>query len=419
MKNTIETVPEITPEPVIQKTPVVQSKPNYWKIICLILLVIVLILGGVLALIMKYQNSSKEILPKALEESKKDVITESDKITPLPTPDFSKNKPDLVYLKDGGLWLSDSSGNSKRITNTEQSVYLYEASTNNSIIVYANKEKPTNNEYTLPNSVYIYFLQTEETKIIYELKPQVVPDTEYYISIRDIGISADGTKVAITTNDSLFLYDVLSGSLKEIFSYPVKFPTTEVPILAFTSPTFSPDNSKLFFHKGYIEGGSYGWVDLTTKKVTNLPYSGYISGKRIIAWFDNSSLIIDEYEMDPPSSLSSKILVERLLDQTQLNFLVNFNGSTSSIIYVNNKLYAIKENNTIVEFDLNTKKLRDTYINKEDHFNGRLVVLSKLKTSLNGDKLFFTKDIQSKSIIMVLDLVKGGEPQDLIQNASF
>lgn len=401
---------------------VTESKPNYWKIITIGLLLLLIILAGVITFIFRSQNTSTQTAQKTDNLSQKTEIT--------------NNKIELVYLKDEGLWVLDSSGNSKQITSSGQFVYRYNSSADNSLIAYVLGEKVTNENNSasiIPNSVYIYLSGKDETKKIYALVPKRIPDSLYSLIIKDVGVSKDGTKVAITTSDSLLLYDVFSDNLQEIFSYAVKFSTETVVFRSYNHPIFSPDNSKIVFMKGYYEEGTYGFVDLSTKNVQDLPYAGYVSGKRVIGWFDNSSLIVDEYENDPPSNMTSKITVAELSNSSKLTFLTDLEGFASTVILANNKIYATKELENIIGFDLKTKSKKNLYTKKEEAYKKDAMLKSyfiqNLKTSPDGKKLYISSQVvlsdnpskmpKYSLLIRVLDLEKSGEPQDLIQNASF
>lgn len=360
------------------------------------------------------------------------------------------NDEKLIYQKDEQLWLLTTAGESKQIT-TNQNIFRFQQSNDGSVVAFITGEKTTNpNNYTyiIPSSVYVYLTDSGLGKKVYELTPKDFGQSDYAISIKDVEVSEDGSKVAITTSDSLFVYDVASQKLETVFSFPITTPEQSM-VYAYSDPQFSPDNTKILFRKGYYEGSSSAFVDLTNNEVKDLPYQAYTSGQTTLGWLDNSTLIINKIQDGDTESASSTIQTVKLAEPDNQILVASLEGLIYSSYIFSDKVYAISlhqkmnynvypnanppysENYfSVYEFNLQTKSSKLLHSVKQETIINDAISKSynKLKVSTDGKKLFISgqtginnkpNPINYTPVIMVLDLKKMGEPVELVQNASF
>lgn len=453
----------------------IRIKPTYRKAIAIVLSILVALLVGMIILVTKKQDFSNNTSPRMSNISHESEASDAKIELVYRKNDGPRVLDSMGNSKNDGLWVLDSMGNSKQITDSGQSVCSYSVSANNSLIAYVTGEEIMDENYDshfLPGSVYVYSYDKDETQKIYDLKPEFnysIPKSysgfykRYAFGIEDVGVSQDGTKVAIITTNSLLLYDVPSSNLKEVYRFPLPFSKDfrGWEILSYYAPVFSPDNSKILFSKGLWEGWSYGFVDLSSNSARDLPYSGatdFASGEKVLGWFDNSRLLINEYTRGNElhgqsihSSYDSRIFTAELTNPKNRFILADFRGEVISAACLNNKIYAIEclykkvnagmyygsashyfePHYSIYELDLNTmvkKKLNtiESGVIVED-----VVSMSyrELRVIPGGRKLYVGGSVRminppidadrDTQIVMVMDFQEGLEPRELIQNARF
>ncbi len=280
---------------------------------------------------------------------------------------------ELVYLKDGEIWIMDRQGRHKKITDTNEGIYTFREAPDMSLIVFVSGKKvvtPNNFIYVIPDSVFIYSPENEEMKKIYELKIKEFPQSEYAIQITDVGISNDAKKIAITTSDSLFVYDVDKGELEEIFSLPVSDPYSKSIVLLYSNPLFSPDNTKIVFSKNFYERVSKSFVDLTTRNIHDLPIRWEMGlSKHLLGYLDNQTLIISHSNLADYENIIEKLNLnspENTLEITRVKGLTLSVDTYQNKVYLGTLYYTSPGTNNeeifyIYEIDIQTAKKKTSY----------------------------------------------------------
>lgn len=414
------------------------------KILALLIIFLVITLIGAFSLILKGNNQRGD------NESEAEVTVQPTITTSEP---LSKITDNIAFLRDGELWLHNSDGQSEQLSGSDRGVRVYDQKFNTEMIAFTEGEKGSvygNYYYNVTaDSVYIYTSDDDQLQKIYEYKPITYPNSEYQLILRDVAISNDGSKVAITTSDSLLIYDVSKGTLETIFSYPVDNPLRP-DVFAYSDPMFSPDNNHIVFSKGYYEGYSYGLVNISSKVVTDLPFSGYIGGPTILGWFDNSTLLLQTYDETGEYEFTPSLKSVKLSDLDNLTTIHELKGEIQSSIIHSDKIYlvltydipnydvypdtgiAYQENYSgIYEYDLLSKSERELSTVKQEVIIEDAISISygKILLSSDGNTLYVSRyvGINNRGTytpdyipeIDLFDIESGNEPREYINFASF
>lgn len=356
---------------------------------------------------------------------------------------------DVVYKKDGDLWVLSFSGESKQITFTSGSIVRFTHNFGSNIVAFVKGEKvkyESGSDGIEPEVASFYNLKNGEIKDIYQLEYSVVDNSEYAIYVSDVGVSTDDTMIAVTTNDKILLYSMSSRELSTIFTVGSE---TKKDVFSIRGPVFSPDKSKILFSKGYYEGSSSAWVDVANGAVIDLPYMSYVTGKRVVGWKDDNNLYVLDYNSRVNAAdnedVVSKITVASLSSPENLVDVISVEGTPWGDILHNDKLYSIVsdhkprqgksesygeytyyENYTaIYEFDLKRRVKSELYKAKERNEETQVeTYYHGVRISHDAKKLYIEGSVREESSktvnkIFVMDLQAPVRPKEILMDASF
>lgn len=276
----------------------------------------------------------------------------------------------FTYLKDNDVYLDGS-----KITDTNGTIYKYEYSEDNQMIIYITGKKANSGNHVYidqPREVFIQKIGQDPQKI-FELTPVYEPNSDYALKINDIGFSEDGKDLALTTTQNLYIYD-MTGTPKNSIDLPKK---DQGLVYFYGRPAFSANNSKVLLRKGYYEGSGNSVVELSTKKVTDLGYSAYVAGSYAIGWLPNDKMLVYDYSdassnESPESPKTSLIIVssDNVKEKTY-----PLNKILGASVSVGGKLYAV----TTDGYDSKTSELIEF-----DTSDGSRKIIAKLPTIGNS-----------------------------------
>jgi hypothetical protein len=366
----------------------------------------------------------------------------------IPTPASIKvtQKTALVFAKEGEIWYKNNEGesNPQQLTHTDSSIYTFRYSPANNLVAYVTGIKSTNeNGYTSisPNKVILTTLDADQSeKVIYELEPfSPVPNSDYILQIRDLEFSDDGKLLAITTSDSLYIYNIKTNNTTNIFT--IKPDLTgrgggPNGVFAYYAPVISPDNSHVLVSLGLYEGGKQAVVNLNSKEITQLPYTTYISGERVIGWKNPNTLIVINYNnISEGNDSTSKIISLSWpgLGETEIlvpKFVANGTGIISgNYLYFNTKskvesdkkfdnFVAYDEFEHINKLDLTTLQVTELFsLQTAEANSGNKAILKLVKV---GSKLLLDlsefKQATGKNFYVIYQIEPG--PAKIIESES-
>jgi hypothetical protein len=445
----IPTPPPQKPEPIATDMPKPKSVNKRFLVI-IVILFILSIAGSAYFLL---TNKAPENVIQQPQNGSQQPQNEPE--TPEPTQPSKSEEPviDLVYQKDKELWLIDTNDNTKKITETNGTMYGYKYNPGGKIIAYITGKKFTNaNNYTyiIPTTAHYYSLDTDKTEQIYYLEPIEYQNIEYSLQIRDIGISKDNNLIPITTSDSLNIYNIQTKETKNIFSLPVSDGENaeRFPVTAYSKLQFSPNNSYLSLRKGFYEGYTTAFVDLKTNEIKDLPFAAHASGESVFDWRDENTLLLYEYNMSGDFyNTISRIMSSSLENPKQTTNLSSVEGNIHSAVCHKNICYVIsvihKPNSgdhipegirplaerfhNIFEVDLNTGDFKKLHEAKEEQIiqGAKTTRYNWLQISADGKTLYIDTQVGTNeatiltpSSILYIDLDNPTEPKELINNAS-
>jgi len=169
-------------------------------------------------------------------------------------------------------------------------VASYSLSKNENKIAFIYVETAEGDEEQKTDTAFVYDFTTGTLTSVHTMKEISSGDVGYTLSLVDVGFSPDGNLLAITTSTGLNIYDLKTGTIKEIFDTGMKEEGIG-GVWAYHSPEFSGDGSKILLSKGFWEGIGYMIYDLKENKVIELPYGGYVLGSYVEGWYKDSLIV--------------------------------------------------------------------------------------------------------------------------------
>ncbi len=169
------------------------------------------------------------------------------------------------------------------------SAYNYNSSKN--MVAYITGNIYGDNDDIL--EVHIYFFDTKENRLLYSLQNKNVNDEDYVYRLSDVGFSQDGTLLAITTTEDLFIYNLETKTLISEFKKPKE--KGYGGAWSYGNPQFSLDKTKLLLTAGYYEGTGSILFDLQKKQFIPFPRTDSDSpGIEYVTWYeDNLIALVD------------------------------------------------------------------------------------------------------------------------------
>ncbi len=198
--------------------------------------------------------------------------------------------PKVAYMINNDIWTQSSPETAKQITQTNGSVSKVAYHTYTDKIAFIKGEviqEHLKNKRIEPSSVHLISrgIDKEILSLTYST------NGDYTSQLRDLAFSNDGSLLAITTSDSVYIYTISTDQIKKVYTSE-KFGHD---LYAFLKPVFSPDNQHVLLTIGYQEGSSNSVLNLQTTVLTDLGNSSYVSGIRYLGW-DGSLIYGISYE---------------------------------------------------------------------------------------------------------------------------
>ena len=122
--------------------------------------------------------------------------------------------------------------------------------------------------------------------MIYAQKSQRVGEMD--LQITDISLSPDNNLIAITTSDSILIYDIKKDSLSKLYT---ENEPADTSYTIFDEVKFSPDQKHLLITKLHYEGQSTIIFNLDNNTITDTGYFGYGYGVLALDWLSSDKLI--------------------------------------------------------------------------------------------------------------------------------
>ncbi len=202
----------------------------------------------------------------------------------------------FVFIQDGDLfWYSD--GNITQLTEGPP-IFAFDYHPETGRVAYiVGYEQPAdyNTAQLAPTHAHLVDLSTGQYTQILELPTQWFPHALFVRELEDVGFSPDGSLLAITSSESLWVYELASGQLSQVFSFPVTegvFPE----VYAYENPLISPDHRYVILKQLYMEGGHNALADLSSPgQVTKLSdFLLWVGGKEAVAWLSPDRLLVED-----------------------------------------------------------------------------------------------------------------------------
>lgn len=248
------------------QTPVVAKKTS--SIVIILLFTAILVLSGVGFYV---SGETKTPVP-------------SPSVPPIENPKMTVNQASssLVFYNNGELWEREE-GVLEQLTNTGSAVSNYSVNADTTQIAYivGDVEKNQNGyDMITPKAVFLKNMKNGQVEKIHSLEPKFIDgNTEYRRTLIAVDFSPSGKKLAITASNALWIYDIQTKQLNEIF-FNEENPSRGM-VYSYANPIFSKDESEMVLGVGHYEGSSQMYVNLNTKETKELPLSAYVQGKRI------------------------------------------------------------------------------------------------------------------------------------------
>lgn len=221
--------------------------------------------------------------------------------TPIKTPEvylpinfyFNKNKSLYYYYSDTNSYQEIKvSSESLPVTSFDfvdgQNLFAYVVNPDPLSDQYLNDEK-ISEVYVGKGNPLVESLSIEK---IYSLEFKYEPSWDYASMVSDVKFSPDGKKLAITTHDAIWMYDVEKKSLVNTINTPEDQNIIPKNLYGYINPRYSPDGKKLLVSKSYWGRSSDILIDLVTNKVHDFKnVSGEGGGSYYVDWSDSDNLV--------------------------------------------------------------------------------------------------------------------------------
>src|SRR5258708_15364738 len=300
---------------------------------------------------------------------------------------------ELLFIRNGDVWSLTKSGDEVQQTEADGGVSTFAFDKSKRLLATIEGEKITNSSgytYINPSTVILRDLEGQKKTILLSMPFKSFPNQEYTIQLCTVAFSDDGNELAITSNDSLWIYSTTKHQIKRIFYKPVKDFRVDSLVFGYYRPRFSPDGNLLLLSKGYYEGNDFIVVDLKTGMISDLPFhSGINPSDYVLGWLPWDGILVGttgdetfirtfwihqgkagrECEM---MSISDKPL--------------SINAVKNRVLYMINRDFLSSKTEQILSFDMDKRETKVLFSRKIlDPF-----YFSKL--TLEGNKLLITED---------------------------
>jgi hypothetical protein len=248
------------------------------------------------------------------------------------------NNTDKFQIK-----LSLGSDDLNKILNEDTYVDTFDFHPETQMVAYITGQRYPGNDYENTRKVILYNLKTDEKKTIYQ-KENEKRGVEFVDSLADVGFSKDGNLLAITTSESLMLYNVAENILTNSFTKE-RNDKGIGGIWGYYNPRFNNGNTKILLDLGFWEGKGVAIYHLVSNQLTTLPYTGYATGASVVNWYNGKLLLTKWGEPDSGSvNISSNFYLVTLPELTE-EFLFRTGTDWTPSLLHNNLLYVLSETN--------------------------------------------------------------------------
>lgn len=192
--------------------------------------------------------------------------------------------------------------------------------------------------------IYLHDVKTGQKEKLYEMNVEKIDSRgEYEKRITGVSFSHDSSKLAVTTGESLVIYDLGTKTSETIFDEDRD--AMSFGVFSYTIPYSWPNNNKILLWEGYYEGRGASLYDLSTKQKISLNYMVYYMGESVLGIIENelivSKVVVNSTEKfeDFKSEIYAvdiNTLEEKLLTTVKGSV---FEGKVSA----NGKIYLIQE----------------------------------------------------------------------------
>ncbi|MFC1654047.1 hypothetical protein ACFL1M_04335 [Patescibacteria group bacterium] len=279
------------------------------------------------------ESNIRDIIPNIVKKQEEKI----DKPTPTPEAKDDEEAPsllsNLVFFKQGELW-TRKDGVLVQLTDTNKSIYSYDVNYENSLISYVSGNLVTNEngyQHVQPREVSLLSLSSNETKTIHTLEPSnPTENQEYSRELKTTTFFPSGKKIAITSSNAFWVFDIDDNTLKEIFFNQEE--ESKGMVYAYHSPVFSKNEDKVVLGVGYYEGSSQLFVDIKNNQVKDLPYTSYVSGKKIVSHMAGDDWMLVEYGSSVDNDSYTKISSVNISDLSEEEIVSINDLSTSQLV---------------------------------------------------------------------------------------
>lgn len=334
--NSLQSTIVPSPEPVGEQA-VSLPQPQNKRILWVLLACVVVALGG-LALLVNYLF----LVPPTFTNRQGGVIAPEPSSTPTPSP-LTEMEGDGLFLRANSV-IRISKGNQPiSYGSGKVSAFSYNPASMQLVTLEGEPEiNSANYPIITPNTVVLYDLKNNSRNVLFEIPIRRKTQSDYVVMLRAVGFSPDGLTLAITSSDSVWIYDIKTKTSTLVYSTPLtdeQLSTGVINVWGYGGPRFSPDKTKLLLSILQYEGAQSAILDLGTKKLAELPYQvGNGGGTFVIDWTAPTELLVLDTRFDADS------IVKRVrLSDFSETMLGNYTGSLHSPVLRGNSLFFIRQ----------------------------------------------------------------------------
>jgi hypothetical protein len=272
------------------------KRPVNMVLIGLLVVTILFLAGALIYLAIEIRNL-KNSASNQRDSATNSTVLEKDTTTTPVSSSFG-----VVFKQSDDLWLVTPDGAKTQLTKTGGRVESYVQTPGSPMVAYiqGNKVK-SSSEYVSfnPLEVHLLNLETNESKLIYQLIPNIPSNVspEFRDIVAGIAFSEDETKLVITTSQTINLYDLDTHTLETVYGRP--FPTNpKGAVHYYRDPILAPDNQKLAVLFMEFEGGRQNLYDIQSRKVIQTDFeTSYGGWEGILGWISPTQMLVyDSFE---------------------------------------------------------------------------------------------------------------------------
>lgn len=246
-------------------------------------------------------------------------------------------------------------------------------------------------ENTKVDQVIIEDLESGSKEIIYELEIGE-PQGEYFKKLTGVSFSKDSKMIAITTGESMHIYELDTKEIKQIFQDENDYDGKYFGVFSYTIRIPWPIGNKVILNEGYYEGRGASIVNIQTGVKSSLDYAIYGMGEEVLDVYGDKIVVSKIVPNDQDESYyreQSEIYLADLSDSTE-EYLFTVNGSvTSGTVTDNGKLYFVSRKNGSEGRYPCTRIFNANILNEYDFKTQKHIELLITDSNQGSDKKYF------------------------------